>query len=77
MIITDLGGRKSQSNPSNTVVNKDVKEANIENPTCQGESLHPITYQGETMHPVSNLQENPTSSVTKKASSSMSSSGTS
>ena len=77
MIITDLGGRKSQSNPSNTVVNKGVTEANIENPTCQGESLHPISFQGETMHPVSNLQENPTSSVTKKASSSMSSSGTS
>lgn len=77
MIITDLGGRKSQSNPSNTMVNKDVKEASFETPSCQGESLHPITYQGETMHPASNLQENPTSSVTKKASSSMSSSGTS
>ena len=67
MIITNLDGQKSQSNASNTVGYKDVKEANIENPTCQG----------ETVRPVSNLQENPTSSVTNKASSTIASSGTS
>ena len=67
MIITDLDGQKSQSNSSDTVANKDAKKPNTENPTCLE----------ETLHPVSNLQENQLSSVTNKASSTMSSSGTS